>query len=152
MAKTTVKLEGLRDVEAVLKELPKAAAKGVMRRVLTKRAKVVAEDYRGRVRVEDGDLRDSIGVSTKLSRRQKSKHRSIEGKATVEVFVGAGPLPQAITEEFGTVEQAAHPALRPAWDANQGRMVEGIKDDMWDETKKTAARRARKLARAAARG
>jgi HK97 gp10 family phage protein len=147
-----VRIDGLRELEAALKELPKATGKGVLRRVLKDRAEPIAADARSKVRVDQGTLRDSIGVSTKLSRRQRGQHKKIGSKAAVEMFVGAGALTQAITEEFGTVDMSPHSFMRPAWDSNKSAILDGIADDLWAELRKAAARRAKKAARLAAKG
>jgi hypothetical protein len=41
----------------------------------------------------------------------------------VEIYVGPGSMAQAITEEFGTVREAAHPYMRPAWDMRLGEVI-----------------------------
>lgn len=143
-----VKVEGLREVKTALRQLPDATAKGVMRRVLRKAGAPIAEAARQLVPVHEGDLRDSIAVSTKLSRRQRKMHRK-GGRDDVEVFVGAGPHPQAHLQEFGTSRHPAQPFLRPAWDQNKRSVLDGIKDDLWAEIRKSAERLARKAARAA---
>jgi HK97 gp10 family phage protein len=149
MAKTTVSVDGLKELDIALGELPKATAKGVLRRVLRMAAQPVANDYASSVRVDQGELRDSAGVGTKLTRRQQSAHRKMfrNDKASVEMFVGAGGLAQAITEEFGTIDQSPHPALRPAWDSNKDAVLNTIKTELGAEITKAAARLARKQAR-----
>lgn len=132
-----VKVEGLRDVERALLGMKTATAKGVVRRVLLSRAKMFADDMRPRVSVDQGALRDSIGVGTKLTRRQSKLNRK---GSPLEVYAGAGGLTQAITEEFGTVNQAPDPSARPAWDATQRPMLNGLVDDFKAEIAKTAAR------------
>jgi hypothetical protein len=74
-----------------------------------------------------------------------------DDKAAAEVFVGAGVVPHAHLQEFGTVRHGPQPFARPAWDAGQSRILEGIKDDLWAEIKKAADRLARKTARLAAK-
>lgn len=149
MTRETIKIDGLKSVEEALKTLPASTGKSVLRRVLKKRAQPIADDYASKVRVDEGALRDSIGVSSRLTKRQGSLHRKMfkDDRASVELFLGAGGLTQAITEEFGTVDQPAHPGLRPAWDAGRKAILEGIKDDLWAEVQKSAARRAKKLAK-----
>jgi hypothetical protein len=132
-----VKVEGLREVEQALLGMKTATAKGVVRRVLLSRAKMFADDMRPRVSVDQGALRDSIGVGTKLTRRQSKLNRK---GSPLEVYAGAGGLTQAITEEFGTVNQAPDPSARPAWDATHRRMLDGLVDDFTTEIAKTAAR------------
>lgn len=147
MVKVTQRVKGLRELEKALAELPRATGKNTLRRVLRNRAKPIADDYRSRVRVDQGALRDGIGVSTKLTKRQRALHRKQTSKAAVEMFIGAPGLPQAITEEFGTVNQAPHPGLRPAWDAGKQKLLDGFAEDLWTEISKSAARLARKAAK-----
>lgn len=153
MARETFRIDGLKELDRALGELPKSMGKSVLRRVLRNRAQPIAEDYRNAVRVDQGDLKRSIGVGTKLTRRQRSQHRRMfrDNRASVEMFVGAGGLAQAITEEFGTVDQSPHPGLRPAWDAGKGPLLSGLKADLWSEVRKAAARHAKRQARAAAK-
>lgn len=146
----TVKVEGLKEVQTALRRLPDATAKNVIRRVLRKAGKPIADRARELAPVDDGDLRDSIGVSTKLSKRQRKLHRK-GGRDDIEVFVGAGPYPQAHLQEFGTVDHPAQPFLRPAWDQHKRAVLDGIKADMWAEIRKSADRLAKKAARAAAK-
>src|SRR5688572_2776800 len=98
------------------------------------------------------DLRNSIAVSTKLSARQrKAKRRAIKSgdaeKSFAEIYAGAGPLPQAHLQEFGTVNHPPQPFLRPAWDQHKGGVLETIKRDLGGmiiaAAKRVAARRAK---------
>lgn len=143
-----VKIEGLKEVQAALHELPKATAKNVMRRVLKERGKPIADAAQSRVPVDQGDLKRSIVVSTKLTRRQRGKHKKF-GPNDVEVFVGPGAHPQAHMQEFGTSKEPAQPYMRPAWDQERMNVLEGIREDLWAEIEKAVARRARKAAKAA---
>jgi HK97 gp10 family phage protein len=155
---TRVKVEGLRELEVALRQLPMATGKNVLRRVLKQAAQPIA-DHAERLapvgRPEEGDahpgqLRDSIGVSTKLTRRQRSVHRKMfaSDRASVEVFVGAGGVPQAHLREFGSDGNPPAPFMRPAWDANKGGVLESIKTNLWTEIDKAARRLAKKAARA----
>lgn len=150
--KTTVKIEGLKDVQAALSELPKATGKNVLRRVLRKRAQPMAQAAAANAPVEAGTLKASIGVGTKLTRRQAAQHRKMfaNDRASVEIFVGAGGLPQAHLQEFGTSEHAPQPFLRPAFDAHKDAILDGVKDDLWSEIDKAAKRLAKKLAKQSA--
>lgn len=89
------KIDGLKEIQVALRQLPDATAKNVMRRILRKRAKPIADRAKSLAPVDDGELKDSIAVSTKLNKRQRSRHRKPD-KDDVEVFVGAGPLPQEV--------------------------------------------------------
>lgn len=161
-----VKIDGLRELERVLAELPKATGKNVLRRVLTKRAQPFDKVWRGAApddrRTGEQDLNSSGGISSKLSKRQASLHRKMfrDDRASVEIFAGPGPLTQAITNEFGTGprfhaesgkyvgEVPPHPFVRPAWDSTKDGMLDGIKDDLWTEIHKSAVRAAKKRAKA----
>ena len=112
-AKATVKVEGLKTLQTALQELPKATVQSVMLRVLKKRAQPIAEAARQLVPVDSGKLRNSIVVSTKLTRRQRGQQEKA-GPNDVEVFVDPGSLPQAHLQEFGTFKEPPQPILRPA--------------------------------------
>jgi HK97 gp10 family phage protein len=145
-----VHVEGLAEVQTALRQLPDSTAKAVLRRVGRKRLEPVANKARELVPVGMGELRDSIAVSTRLTRRQRGKHTK-DGIDDVEVFAGAGPHPQAHLQEFGTEHHGPQPFMRPAWDSEKEGVFAGIKQDLWEEIEKAAARLARKAARAAAK-
>ncbi len=143
-----VKVEGFRELDKALQQLKVATAKNVARRVLMKAAEPIAEDMRARAPDDPdtggNDLRSSIGAGTKLTKRQSKANKR---ESPVEVFVGAGGLPQAHLQEFGTEHHAAQPFARPAWDAGKGQALETIRDELTIEIGKAAARAARKAAR-----
>lgn len=142
------RIEGLKELDRALGDLPKATGKNVLKRVLLKRAEPFAEDYRGGVDVRKGHLRDSIGVGTKLTRRQAGRARRM-GKSTVEVYAGAGPDPAAHLEEFGSIKNAPNGALRSSWDRNKDGAIDDIGADLADEIGKAAARAEKRAARRA---
>lgn len=148
-----VKIEGLRELEKALTELPKATAKSTLKRILLKQGKPVADTMRGLAPddpVTSGkDLKNSIGVGTKLSKNQARLHRKAtkNDKDFAEVFIGAGALPQAHLQEWGTVDHGPQPFARPAWDQHQGSMLNGFKDDLWAAIKKSAAMVAKRAMR-----
>lgn len=157
MAKgVTVSLEGLRELDAALGELGKATGRNVMRRVAMARLQPMAEEARRLAPVEDTDLRDSIAVSTKLAgyaRRLNSRSRS-----EAEAYMGPAGAdgkkapPQGSLQEFGTKNHPPQPFMRPAWDSGKTELLTGIREDLWAEIEKAAARQARKAARLAAKG
>ncbi|WEX07373.1 HK97-gp10 family putative phage morphogenesis protein [Chelativorans sp. AA-79] len=155
---TRVRVEGLRELEQALSELPKATGKNVLRRTLRKAGEPIAEDMRAKAPDDPDtsgeDLRNSIGVGTKLSPNQRSAHRKMfrDDRASVEMFVGAGPVPQAIQQEFGNVNHGPQSFARPAWDAGKDGALETIKTELGNEIGKAAKRLARKAARLAAKG
>lgn len=140
------KIDGLSELQTALRELPDATAKNVIRRVLKKAGQPIADRARELAPVDEGDLRDSIKVGTRLSGNQRRKHRKAQ-KDDVEMFVGAGPHPQAHLQEFGTSKFPPQPFMRPAWDQHKRAALNGIKEDLWTEIRKAAARLARKAAK-----
>lgn len=153
MAGRTVKIEGLRELEKALAELPKATGKNVLRRVLKARAAPVAASANGRAPDDPETPGKSIvfAVGTKLSPRQKGLHKKMfrDDRAAVEMFVGAEPAASAVQQEFGNVNHGQQPSLRPAWDEGQDAMLDGIGRDLAVEIDKAAHRLARKAAKIA---
>lgn len=147
----TMKLSGFRDLERELEKLSQAAGKGALRRSLKKSATPLAEKMRDRASEAEGDLKESIAVSTRLSPRQRKLHRKTvrDDKASVEMFVGAGPLPQAHLEEFGSIHNAPRPFARPAWDSDRTEMLDRLREELWAEISKSVKRAEARAARAA---
>lgn len=157
MARTVVKVEGLKEVEAALAQLPKATGRNVMRRVAVARLEPMAEDARSRASANNwsGDLADSIEVSTKsagyarrISRNSRSEAEAYMGPAGR----GGKAPPQGTQQEFGNQNHGPQPSIRPAWDAGKPDLLPGIAEDLWAEIDKAAERIARKTARLAAKG
>jgi HK97 gp10 family phage protein len=149
----SVKLEGFSDLDKALQELPKGVQKPTLRRALKEAAEPMAEKARNLAPVDPespGDLAGSIAVSTKLSKRQAKLHRKMfrDDKAAVEMFLGAGPDPAAWNQEFGNVNHGPQAFMRPAWQTEQRPILDRLKSSLWEQIEKSAARAARKAARA----
>jgi HK97 gp10 family phage protein len=144
----TVKVEGLRELEAALAELPKATGRNVLRRALKKAGQPIADAGEAYAPRLSGKLAASYTVSTKLTRRQR---RASKKESPVEVYVGPTPHPKSVQTEFGNAHQAPEPHMRPAWDGNKERALQIIKTDLGDEIQKAADRLAKKAARLAAK-
>lgn len=147
-SRETFSIEGLSDLDKALSELPKATARNVLLRTLKEQGQPIADAGEANAPRLSGKLADSYTVSTKLSRRQKGLHKK---ESMVEVFVGPTPHPKSVQTEFGNSHQAPEPHLRPAWDANWRRVLDGITKSLADQIEKSRARLARKAARAAAK-
>jgi HK97 gp10 family phage protein len=150
----TVKVEGLAESEAALKDLvdnlgvSDATAKNTIKRALIFAAQPIEQAAKTAAPVRKGSLKVSITTGTKLTRRQKAQHTK---ESPVEVFVGAGPLPQAHLQEFGRAHQAPQPFLRPAVDHNIEEVTRRFSQQLKVEVDKTAERARRKLARVLAK-
>lgn len=164
-------VEGLRELEQALNELPKSTARAVQQRVLLKRAQPIVVVAKAKAPVRTGHLRDSIRATTKRPRGHKTasarafaQARSAGGSiadakaaskaagaSPVEVFVGPDRAPQGSLQEFGTRYHGPHPYMRPAWDQEGKRVLQGIAADMWLEIRKSAERIAKRRAKKALR-
>lgn len=144
--KTSFKIDGLADLDRALGELPKGLGKGVLRRTLVKAGAPIDAAWRAKAPKLSGALGESGGVSTKLTRRQKTGAK--EGKSYVEVYVGPGALPQATQQEFGNAQQAPQPFMRPAWEETKDQALDIIANGLGDEIAKTAERLAKRRAKA----
>lgn len=176
MAKTTMRIEGLKELEAALMELPKATGKNVLRRALISAATPMADSARNMAPVRSGALKRSIKIGkVKFSSGSAGKRafaeamargasRAEAGAATREanegsseditsalLVLGPGRNPQATFQEFGTVHHPPHAYMRPAWDQGKANAAETIKNELKSEIDKAVARIARKALRAAAK-
>lgn len=165
--KVRVKVEGLKEVQKALEELPRATQKNVMKRVLMERAKPIAAMAESMVPVDQGTLKKSIKVFARSgSEGKKAFAKAMRGGASRKqagqaartansaaatqqvVYVSTTrQLPHAHMQEFGTSKMAPNPYMRPAWDKHEPDMLKGLADDLWSEIRKAAARRAKKAAR-----
>ena len=160
----SVRVEGLRELQTALQELPKATGNNVLRRTLFKAAEPIEVAMETKAPVgETGKLKGSVESSTKLSPAQSKEHRVAIGTFPmvtvggyrsnpakgVYVFVGPAPGPVGITQEFGTVHHGPQPFARPAWDENHLRSLSTIKSDLAEEIEKARKRIARKAEREA---
>ena len=147
----TFKVTGLRELEAALAELPKAVGKRVLRNTLRKAGQPIADKAASLAPVDEGALKRSIGVGTRLTKRQAGLHRKMfrDDRASVEMFAGAGGLPQATLREFGGDGNPPVGFMRASWDSNKMGALETIKTELGNEIMKAAARQARKAAKLA---
>ena len=144
-----VELTGFAELDAALGELRQPVAKAVMRRALVQAAEPTVEAAKAMAPRDDGDLDDSITASHRLSPRQAGLHRKAvrDDRASAEAFVGAGPVPQAHLQEFGTFKDAPQPFMRPAWEGTKMEVLRRLADTLRDEIAKSVARARRKAAR-----
>lgn len=155
MPKTTVRVEGLRELDAALSEITKQTTrKSVARRAL----KDGGEPIRAlaqQLAPDDPatsapfDLTQSIEMSSRQKSGRATRYRK---ESPTEVAVHIGPTkdgyPQAIMQEFGTVHHAAQPYMRPAWDSEGGmnalrRIIKGMRTHI----DRTVARQRKRIAR-----
>lgn len=148
-----IRTQGFEELDEALKELTAGVGKGVLRRSLLKAAQpmaAIAKDMAPDDPATGGfDLKGSIIAGTKLSRAQTRAHRKMfrDDRAAVEVFVGPGPVPQAIQQEFGNKNHPPQPFMRPAFDQDAERLIDRLGKEMAAEMTKAVQRARRKALR-----
>jgi HK97 gp10 family phage protein len=141
----TVKFEGGRELEAALRELPKATARNALNRGLKRVAEPVRQNWEQGAPRRTGKLAESVVVGKQLTRRQKADAKR-DGNYFAEIHIGTSHR-AGIPQEFGTVDHPAQPSGRPAWDSEKANVLDDFGKFLWEEIEKAAARRARKLAK-----
>ncbi|MDP9758318.1 MULTISPECIES: HK97 gp10 family phage protein [Agrobacterium] len=143
MAKQTVTIDGLKDLDQALSALPRSVGKKVARDVLRDAAEPMARTARQLAPRDEYHLYDSIDVSTRLNSRQRSLHREEATPTFQEMFVGTNN-PAGVQQEFGNERHGAQPFMRPAWDAEKTPTLNRIANSLWFHIEKAARRLARK--------
>ena len=134
----TFKLTGMKELEQALGQIgdvPKNRRIGL--KALRAGGEPVAKAARAAVPVNEGALRESIDVLPTLAPSQRGDRGAV---APLEIHVGPGQHPQAITQEFGTYKEPAQPYMRPAWEANKVQALDLIGATLGVEVAKAAAK------------
>lgn len=142
--KTTMKVSGLRELDAALTQFTASKRRAIGRVALDNAGEITAKAARALAPVGEGHLRESIDVSGTLSPAQKAEHTK---QAEQERFIGPGSHPQAHLREFGGDGNPPHPFMRPAWDQTKSQVLDRIGDELWIGIEKAAKAAARKAAR-----
>jgi len=121
--KMKIRLEGDKEIARNLKAMGRALTRKTLKPIMRENLQPMAEDMRARAPRGSGELADSVRVSDRLSKTQRSK---LERIAPIEMYVGPGPLPQAIQEEFGNVRQSPRPFIRPAFQGGVDKALRNI--------------------------
>ncbi|MDB5733224.1 MAG: phage protein gp10 family [Variovorax sp.] len=152
------RLDGLKATNAVLGNLPRGMGKAALVRVGKRRLEPMKDAAKANAPVAEGDLRDSIIVST-VQGSPNQRKRKFANKAAVEIYMGPSSqkgglsgYPEAVPQEFGSINNPPSGYMRRAWDEHHQALLDGLAEDLGQEVDKTAKRYARKLARNAAKG
>lgn len=146
----TVRLEGFRELERALNELPKSTGKAVLRRVSKGALQPMAEKAKGLAPKDKGDLAASIQVSERRTKRVARINRFDKNtgiQMSMGPVSGGGVLNYATFAEFGTSDTRARPFMRPAWDGGKDDALDYVKANLGNEIAKAAKRLAKKAAR-----
>lgn len=147
MPRQILKLEGFKELDDALSELPKAVSRNVLRGSLKKEGEPIRAAGEAYAPKLSGELKQSYTIGTKLSRRQKKQNRKL---SPVEVYIGPTPHAKSVQTEFGNAHQAAQPHLRPAFDGNVMKVLDGLKATIADKIERARVRLAKKAERLAA--
>lgn len=149
-----VKIEGLSETVAGLRdEFSKATTANILRRALLAGAEPVATAAQALApRGPTGNLVASISATpAQPSRMTRTGKGTYDKQNEVEVLVEAGPVPESVFQEFGTIHHRAQPFMRPAFEGQKANALNIIIKQMAAEIEKARARAARKAARIAAK-
>lgn len=173
--KSSIKVEGLKELEDALLELPKSVQGNVLKRAAVAPAADFA-DHASRLAPRDkGKLSTEIKVAkpkiinpgtaafaaamkegatrAEAAQAARAANRAAGGKGR-SVITSVGPTQAAfygLFPEFGTAHHAAKPFMRPTWDALKNSMLDTMKKALASEIAKAAARAAKRAARLAAK-
>lgn len=162
----SVKIEGLAEMEAALAELgsPSTARRVGQRALIAAAAPMVqtiqALAPKDRMNLErsikaqpssfgrrDGRASVVIGIDSSVKPTVSRPTKSGTGTA-IDLGVGG----YSVMQEFGTVNMAANPYMRPGFDAEAEATIRRVGDTLGPEIEKSAARLAKRRAKAAAAG
>lgn len=138
--KMNVQIDGLKELDAKLRRIADQfedkAATGITKNALRKAARVVRDDAKRLVPVDQGNVRDNIVVVTENAKNRPSDAPGDGPSAlvTVRKFAKSDgtPLYYARFLEFGTEKMSKKPFLRPAFDENKQSLPGIIRKSLAD--------------------
>lgn len=141
------KMSGEKALNRKLSRLKEAVNRRVLRKAVTAASKPVLKEAKAKAPKETGLLKKSLGRRTKTYRNSGTavavvgpregfkKEVTVNGKTEVR-----NPVKYAHLVEYGTIQTAAHPFLRSAWEGTKAvarsAMVKAIEDGIDKELSK----------------
>ena len=172
--KTTVKVEGLKELEDALLELPKATQGNVLKRAAAAAGADFADLASSLAPRDKGKLSREIKVAkpkiiapgkaafaaamkegatrAEAASAARAANKAAGGKGR-SVVTSVGPTQKAfygLFQEFGTRNHPPKPFMRPAWDSLKFSMLDTMAKTLAEEIEKARKRLAKKAARIAA--
>jgi len=174
----TIEVEGLKELEEALKELPKATAKNTIRRAIAfaaipiiNTATVLCKVRRIRPSIVVSKIKfasgGSAGRQAYADAMKSGATRAEAGEAAHAANAATGSDDPSITSgvaavgptraafygfEYGTKHIAPKPFMRPAWDAHKTQALDLMKSELKEQidkaVKRIAAKQARMIAKA----
>lgn len=124
--KMKIRIEGTDEIRRKLLAMSETLRRETLEPIMDDNLQPMAASMRALAARRTGEMADSVTVSPDLSPHQATINEPI---AEIEMFVGPGPLPQAIQEEFGNFREPPHPFIRPSYDAHVNQALTGIGRD-----------------------
>ena len=164
---STIKIEGLADLNKLLKELPSKIERNIMRGALREGSKEFLERAKEEVPVKSGRLRKSLRISTRFKKGEVTATMTAgNGQAfyahmiefgTASFYTGSGKSVGAPYEikpngkalkvgnyYFGSITQPGvkpQPFMRPAFDAGSAEAVKAVAEYIKKRLDKEAAKK-----------
>ena len=149
-------VEGLREVDDALAEIPQALRRPVVLSALRRAARPMVRDARLRAprgtdpRRRGSEKQRRSGEAAAIGHGADSiRARSVRARSQHEATVAVGPDKKhwyMSLVEFGTSRHAPQRFLTPAFEAHKRQAIETFGDALWKSISRTAARLARKAA------
>ena len=135
---SSFQFSGFKEMYRAIDHLPEAVKKAELEPVLVEALEPMRD--KARSLAPDDPLTGppwNLPTSIEVSVRQRTgRSKSDRGLGRFDARTYMGPTkhgyPQAVMQEFGTRHHAAHPYMRPAWDAEKHRALEIIKSKLAD--------------------
>ena len=133
---TGFELKGFKDLYRAIEHLPDTVAKKELEPVLVK-SLIPMRDLARAIAPDDPstgppwDLKSSIEASTRQRSGRGRRNRAL-GKYDARAYMGPTKYgyPQAIMEEFGTINMVASPYMRPAFETRKYQTLEIIREQL----------------------
>lgn len=123
----TARVEGGPELARALQSLVKGLRDDLLKEATLAGAEVIADEWRARVPVDEGDYRNSIAASSRAGKNGATaivavskKYEGGPGDAFEDINA------RAVLLEYGSRSRGARPSARPAFDNGQQRAVSAV--------------------------
>ena len=123
------------DLLKKMKALPERVQKNIVVGAVRASAKPMIAEARRSVAVDTGDLKKSIGVNRRKSKDKNEIIFSVSPRKGGKYDGWHGHL-----QEFGTINMAAHPFMRPAYEKQGKGSIEAVRAYMKKRVEKEVAK------------
>ena len=132
--KRTFKMKGLSELQSSLNKLPDKLRENALKNASAAGARVIRNEAKRLVPIEEGDLRDNIVVA----RTYKQRGRRVRLRGAVVIGIRGSGRHYAHLIEFGSSRQSPQPFMRPALEAKAKAALKVIGQKLAKEIAKAA--------------